>query len=180
MNPRERFHRVMDFQAVDQLPALEWICWWDKTLERWHGEGLPKELGREDLLREFGLDVHEWVWISPRWKIERPPGRARSLGVIESEADYDRLVAPALAKPEVDVARLSRIAEKQVKGEVVLWLQFDGFFWFPREIFGVENHLFAFFDNPGLMRRMNDDLCRYNLACLEQVLKTAARRLRQA
>ncbi len=150
---------------------MEWICWWDKTLDRWRSEGLPEELGREDLLRWFGLGVNEWVWLSPRCKIERPLGQSRSQGVIASESDYDHLVAPFLVKPEVDAQRLSCIAAEQAKGDVVVWLQFDGFFWFPREMFGVERHLFAFYDHPELMHRINGDLCRYNLACLEDVLK---------
>ncbi len=171
MTTRERFRRALAFEAVDQLPAMEWICWWDQTLERWAGEGMPPKLGREDLLRWFGLEVHEWVWQSPRWRIPRAPGRARSQGVIDSEADYDRLVAPIFVNPEVDRPRLERIAVAQERGEVALWLQFDGFFWFPREIFGVEPHLFAFYDQPELMSCMNTDLCRYNLACLKQVLQ---------
>ncbi len=171
MNNRERFKAAMDFEKVDHLPAMEWICWWDKTLEEWHDEGLPEGLGREDILRWFGLDVHEWIWMSPRWKIRRPEGRERSEGVIQTESDYERLVAPALLKPEIDRKRLVAIAERQKAGEVVVQLQFDGFFWFPREIFGVERHLFAFFDQPELMQRMNEDLCRYNQSCLEQVLK---------
>jgi len=171
MNNRERFKATIEFQKVDRLPAMEWICWWDKTLDRWHEAGLPRELGREDILRWFELDVHEWVWISPRWKIKRPEGRERSEGVIENEAEYDKLVSPVFANPEIDRKSLSLIAEKQAKGEVVVQLQFDGFFWFQREIFGVERHLFAFFDQPELMQRMNEDLCRYNIACLEQVLE---------
>lgn len=171
LDHRTRFRRALDFQAVDRLPAMEWICWWDKTLARWRDEGLPVQLGREDLLRHVGLDVHEWVWLSPRWRIPRPKGRERSQGLIENEADYERLIAGVLARPEIDRANLERIAARQARGEVVVWLQFDGFFWFPREIFGVERHLYAFFDQPELMQRMNDDLCRYNLACLEQVLE---------
>ena len=162
----------MNFEAVDQLPAMEWICWWDKTLERWSPEGLPPKLGREDLLRWFGLDVHEWLWFTPRFQVPRQEGRARSEGIIETEADYDRLVAPVLAKkPELDRERLARCAAGQARGDTVVQLQFDGFFWYPREIFGVERHLFAFYDQPDLMRRMNEDLRRYNLACLKQVLE---------
>jgi len=178
VTPRERFRAVMDFRPADRLPAMEWICWWDQTLERWKREGLPAGLSREDLLRRFGLDVHEWVWLSPRYrKVFRaalPAGHERSRGVIATEADYDRLVAPAMAAPEVDRERLAQIAARQARGEVVVWLQFDGFFWFPREIFGVERHLYAFYDQPELMRRMNEDLCAYNLACLRQVLDVLA------
>ncbi|MEK6793269.1 MAG: uroporphyrinogen decarboxylase family protein [Spirochaetota bacterium] len=172
MNVRERFQRVMNFKPVDTLPAMEWICWWDKTLARWHDEGLPKDLSREDVLRHFSMDVHEWIWLSPRGNITRPDGKTRSEGVIDTEADYDNLVAPVLARgPVIDRDRLKRIADMHAKGDVVVWLQLDGFFWYPREIFGVERHLYAFFDQPVLMKRMNDDLCRYNAACLNIVLE---------
>lgn len=153
------------------MPCLEWICWWEKTIDRWLTEGLPRGMNREDTLRWFALDVHEWVWLSPRFQIPRPPGRIRSQGLIDQEADYDRLVLPALANPRVDRSHLEKIAARQRCGEVVVWLQFDGFFWYPREIFGVEPHLFAFFDQPKLMHRMNQDLCHYNLELLRQVLE---------
>ena len=35
MTTRECFKAAMNFQSADRLPALEWICWWDKTVERW-------------------------------------------------------------------------------------------------------------------------------------------------
>ena len=44
MNHVERFRATMNFQSVDRLPKWEWAMWWDKTIERWHGEGLPSEL----------------------------------------------------------------------------------------------------------------------------------------
>lgn len=174
MNTRECFQAVMNFRPAERIPAMEWICWWDKTIERWLSEGLPKELNREDILRWFGLDVHEWIWITPRNKIVRPSGRSRSQGVIESESDYDKLVALFMNKPEINYEKLKFAAELQKKGDVVVWLQFDGFFWFPREIFGVEKHLFAFYDQPELMHRINNDLCEYNLSCLKKILEIFA------
>ena len=45
MTTRERFRRVMAGDAaVDRLPAIEWAYWWDKTLELWYGQGLPRGL----------------------------------------------------------------------------------------------------------------------------------------
>ena len=37
----------------------------------------------------------------------------------------------------------------------------DGFFWFPRTLLGIEPHLYAFYDQPELMHRMNDDLAEH-------------------
>lgn len=34
----------MNFQPVDRLPVWEWAMWWNQTIARWHGEGLPREL----------------------------------------------------------------------------------------------------------------------------------------
>lgn len=44
MNVREQFHAIMDGAPVDGMPVLEWAYWWDKTLDGWYGEGLPKGL----------------------------------------------------------------------------------------------------------------------------------------
>ena len=44
MNHVERFRAVSNFQPVDRLPRWEWAMWWDQTIARWHGEGLPRNL----------------------------------------------------------------------------------------------------------------------------------------
>ncbi|HQY94502.1 MAG TPA: hypothetical protein PLS79_23040, partial [Caldilinea sp.] len=65
MNTRERFQAVMDFRPYDRLPLLEWAVWWDKTIERWREEGLPKRVKhRYDLYRHFGLDMYMQDWIN--------------------------------------------------------------------------------------------------------------------
>ncbi|MCP4397243.1 MAG: hypothetical protein GY801_08100, partial [bacterium] len=59
MTTRERFHAIVQFQPFDRLPILEWASWWDKTIERWHGEGLTPDLtGRYDIHRHFDQDVY--------------------------------------------------------------------------------------------------------------------------
>ena len=67
MNHVERFLAVMTFQAVDRLPRWEWAMWWDQTIDRWHGEGLPRELQFSqvfDIARYFGLDPYQQFWFS--------------------------------------------------------------------------------------------------------------------
>ena len=57
MTPRERFLKVLNFEKPDdRLPMVEWAPWWDKTMERWKGEGLPAGMTWEESLRHFGLD----------------------------------------------------------------------------------------------------------------------------
>ena len=45
----------------------------------------------------------------------------------------------------------------------------DGYFWFPRGLLGIENHLFAFYDQPDLMKEMNQDLMEFNLRIIDQI-----------
>ena len=50
MNNRERFRALLSFEKVDRLPRFEWATWWDQTIKRWQGEGLPQNLlpGKHD------------------------------------------------------------------------------------------------------------------------------------
>ena len=48
MTNRERFLAALNFERPDdRLPAIEWASWWDKTLERWHAEGLEQGLSAD-------------------------------------------------------------------------------------------------------------------------------------
>lgn len=49
------------------------------------------------------------------------------------------------------------------------WITLDGFFWFPRTLFGIENHLLAFYDEPELMLEINQDLADYHKRVVEVV-----------
>ena len=44
MNVREQFHAIMNKKPTDGMPVMEWAYWWDKTLDVWYSQGLPKGL----------------------------------------------------------------------------------------------------------------------------------------
>jgi len=170
MNHVERFQALMSFQAVDRLPRIEWASWWDQTIARWHGEGLPAHVtDRYDIVRYFGLDPYYQLRISPRGP--GFPAQPHGEGPVASEEDYDALL-PALYPPqEGALADLSRWGALQERGEAVVWISLDGFFWYPRTLFGIQRHLLAFYDQPDLMQRMNRDLAEYYLGLLGQVAR---------
>jgi hypothetical protein len=159
----------MEFQPYDRLPIVEWAGWWDKTIERWHTEGLPVDMvDRYDICRHFGLDIFKQDWFGV-CGAGCPKPAAHGSGIMESEADYERLL-PFLYPPRpVDAGRWRRWAAEQQGGDVVLWFSFDGFFWFPRRLLGIERHLYAFYDQPELMHRINADLAEWMLLVIEQV-----------
>jgi len=65
MNHVERFRASMNFQPIDRFPRWEWAMWWDLTIRRWHGEGLPAALTDVfDIAEYFGLDPYKQFWFS--------------------------------------------------------------------------------------------------------------------
>ena len=169
MNTRERFQAVMDFRPYDRLPLLEWAVWWDKTIERWREEGLPKRVKhRYDLYRHFGLDMYMQDWINT-YKRNCPHPVSHGAGIAADEADYLRIRRHLYPKRVVNHRRWARWTALQAQGEAVLWFTLDGFFWFPRQILGIERHLYAFYDQPELMHRINSDLTEWLLSVIDEL-----------
>lgn len=168
MTNRDRFKRVLDFQPVDRLPMLEWASWWDKTIDRWHAEGLPAELGAGcDIHAYFGLDAQQQYWIATcAHGCPQPAGHG--MPIINSADDYMRIKPYLYPEAPFDKDVVRSWAVRQQRGELVVWITLEGFFWFPRVLFGIEPHLYAFYDQPELMKQINEDLLAYQIRVIEQ------------
>ena len=172
MTTRERFKAVMNFEPFDRLPMIEWASWWSKTLDRWRGEGLsPNLTDRYALYRHFGLDVYKQAWFRAT-HYDAPRAPSHGAGILKNEADYERLHHFFYRIEDtwpVDPEQLSAWAEEQRRGEIVVWITLDGFFWFPRHLFGIERHLYAFYDQPDLMHRMNRENAEWMIRMIDRV-----------
>lgn len=123
---------------------------------------------RYAICRHFGLDVYKQDWFdvcAPGC----PQAESHSTGIIESEEDYERIHPHLYPKNAVDREKWQKWAEEQKRGEVVLWFTVDGFFWFARRLLGIERHLYAFYDEPELLHRINTDLTEWILGVIEEV-----------
>ncbi len=169
MTTRERFKAVMNFQPFDRLPIVEWAAWWDQTLDRWYGESLPTDMtDRYDICRHFGLDLYMQDWFNPCAE-SCPKTQSHGAGIISTMDDYEKILPHLFPKDIIDREKWSAWAELQRRGEAVLWFSLDGFFWFPRTLFGIEPHLYAFYDNAELMHRINADLTDWNLKIIDEL-----------
>ncbi len=169
MNTRERFHAIMNFQPFDRLPILEWAVWWDKTIERWHTERLPPEItDRYEICSHFGLDMYKQDWFELRTS-DCPQPPSHGAGIIASDTDYQHILPHLYPQNPVNFKMWQSWAKKQQRGEVVLWFTIDGFFWFARTLLGIERHLYAFYDQPELIHRINTDLADWMIRVIEQV-----------
>lgn len=185
MNHVERFRALMEGKPVDRLPMIEWAVWWNETLDRWRGEGLKTFdntnlfAGRSiqanycpdrySLYEHFGLDMYYQYWFESR-ATNCPHPAAHGAPVISDEDDYERIKPFLYPRIDQAVEDMRPWAERQRNGECLLWITVDGFFWFPRTLFGIQDHMMAFYDEPELMQRMNQDNADY----IEYVFKTLA------
>lgn len=160
----------MNFQPVDRLPMWEWAMWWDKTISRWRDEGLPSGLHSVfEISQYFGLDPYQQFWFSTTDNtIEATQHHVK--GSLTSMDHYLR-IRPFLF-PTHDTSSMHPWAEKQARGEAVVWITFEGFFWFPRTLMGFVRLMYAFYDQPELIHRINQDLLDYNLALLREIAKS--------
>ncbi|MBE3069165.1 MAG: hypothetical protein IMZ66_02910 [Planctomycetes bacterium] len=165
MNHVERFRALANFEPVDRLPRIEWASWWDQTVVRWQAEGLPTG-DRYEMYRHFGLDPYWQWWFGPR-AATLPAPAAHGQGCVATMDDYERVLPHLYPPPDEAVEAMRPWAEAQGRGEAVVWITLEGFFWFPRTLLGIEGHLYALYDQPDLVHRMNRDLVAHHLRTLE-------------
>ena len=55
MNNRERFNAILHYQPVDRCPITD-FGFWDETPVFWHAQGLPTEIGMDNLRNYLGMD----------------------------------------------------------------------------------------------------------------------------
>jgi len=171
MNHVERFRAVMNRQPVDRLPLWEWAMWWDKTIERWKGEGLPARLNTVfDIHDYFGLDPYQQFWFSTTDPtIEAVQHHVE--GIVANMDDYLRVRPQLFPDHGPAVESMRPWAERQARGDAVVWITLEGYFWFPRTLMGFTKISLAMYDQPELLHRINQDLTDFNLRILQRVAK---------
>lgn len=171
MTNRERFQAVLNLQKPDdRLPAIEWAGWWDQTIFNWRKQGLPEDLSWREIGPYLGLDKH--VQISyPTATAQCPQPATFGGSIMEDEEGYEKLLPYLYQDSLIDaqVEEFRQLKEGHDRGEYPVWITLTGGFWFPRELFGIENHLFSFYDYPELYHRILDDLAQYQVKLLERV-----------
>ena len=172
MTNRERFCAVLNGERPDRLPIVEWAGWWDKTTANWLQEGMPAGLDYHQILAYYGMDDLFQLWINHR-RPEFPAPASHGAGLIKSRSDYLELKKKMYAKEYLSqcLDLLRAVKPRHEAGEVTMWFTVEGFFWFPRTLFGIEPHLYAFYDEPELMHEINRDQTAYTLWFLEEMYK---------
>ncbi|NLC68180.1 MAG: hypothetical protein GX754_05225 [Clostridiaceae bacterium] len=171
MTPRQRFLSTINFQKnMDRLVMVEWAAWWGQTVDRWKQEGLPDELDTEGILDYFGFD--KLLCITARGINKQAPKPSfHGGGRIEDEQSYNEIKKYLYTDDIIENVKnhAMQLKDRHDRGEIIIRLWLDGFFWFPRDLFGIEGHLYAFYDQPELMHRINSELAEFNIRVVEEL-----------
>jgi hypothetical protein len=97
--------------------------------------------------------------------------------VISGQDDWDRLKERAAGElekyftDELIRQTYGPLVEGHERGDYSIRLNIEGFFWVPRELMGIEAHLYAFYDEPELMHDINDYILQVYQTKLMDVIR---------
>jgi hypothetical protein len=170
VNTRDRFWAVINRTKTDRLPVIEWATWWkDGTIARWYGEGLPRTLQDDIAIRaHFGLEDWRQSWLRST-SLDSPKPVSHGAPLINNRAEYEAFTRYLWPDPQPHLDDLNSWKAAHDKGDCAVWITLEGFFWFPRTLFGIEPHLYAFYDQPDLMKEINARLTEYHIKCLKAI-----------
>ena len=145
---------------------IEWAGWWEDTKGR-----ASKKIDRHALYDHFGLDRHYQFWF-PRYTADCP-AKQHGAPLVRDAADYLEFKKYLMPKSAVEDmrARIEEALPRYEDGSALIWYTLEGFFWFPREILGIEPHLYSFYDEPELYHRICEDLLEWQLGLVEEFSK---------
>ena len=156
MTASERFRKYLSGEPVDRCPAFEWAFWWNKTLDRWRTEGLPEDRRTvEEIQDYFGLD--KCLGTGARYRTDATPKTpGEGLGIMEDEEGWERVKKTMFPPVETVITdeRIEWLKKTRERGDTIHFFTVEGFFWYPRTLFGIENHLVSFYDYPELYKEM--------------------------
>ncbi|MBE6903749.1 MAG: hypothetical protein E7480_03985 [Ruminococcaceae bacterium] len=170
MTVRERMQAILNMKKVDKVPAVEWATWWDKTVAKWQEENSSVPSDKFELFDFFGLDTQYQLWVPSRDETTPAPAY-EGAPIMEDEKDYENLLSHLYPENTFEniKASLLQIKQQHDEGKIAVWFTLEGFFWFPRTLFGIENHLYSFYDYPELMKRINTDLIEFHKKVIEAI-----------
>ena len=167
MKAHERFIAAAKGQPFDRLPMIEWASWWDLTRKRW-AEEKPETAKMDicELHRYLGLDMNLQHWFFTQTP-NTPPPKAHGGSVASNMKEYMEIRNTLYPEPYLSPEFIRRAKKMHEEGNGIVWFTLEGFFWFPRTLFGIENHLYSFYDEPELYHTICSDLAEWHLKVVD-------------
>jgi hypothetical protein len=132
---------------------------------------MTPNLSWEESLEYFNLDI--LYQLSASGLAGCPPAPHHGGAIVSDWETYEKIRPMILRDSSIERVKNDARAMKprHDNGDIIIRLWLDGFFWFPRRLFGIEPHLYAFYDYPDLMHRITKDLFDFNMRALTELFK---------
>jgi hypothetical protein len=156
-------------ETVDRLPRLEMMPYFDATVQRWRSEGLPDSVQTLAEFHDyFGLDQLDFFFCWP--DIDGAGAREKISTAQDFSTARKNLYDLEKVRTSMDdyLLRLETIE----KTDGIMWIAMHGFFWHPRDLFGVAEHMMMFYDNPELIHEINKSLLEFNISAVRMIYET--------
>lgn len=159
---------------LDRMPRIEYAPYWSETTDEWYKQGLDVQIKIDRIQKHFGLDPLWYTSIDPTGDGFVYPDHGAP--AVFDEADYERILPTIYPEKPTDKVMDFIMARKKEseKGDFMFELNLNGFFWWPRTILGIENHLVSFYDNPEFYHRICKDLLEYNIRVVKEFMQYAS------
>jgi len=183
MSFKESFHALMNFEKPDLLLQFEW-GYWNETIERWRKEGLPPDnqpweaLGittyeRTPVKDRFDPDFERKILEEDEENqiIQDENGIIQKISKkktnfpqflkhpVQNKDDFEKIKERLnpYSKGRYPSNWKEKIKELESRDTILVLGQCDiSFFGWPRELLGMENLLIAFYDQPELIKAINE------------------------
>lgn len=152
----QRFRKYLAGEPVDRCPAIEWAPWWHLTVNRWRTEGLPDEADTVEKIQDF-FGLEKCLQTMGNYRTSGTPETpGEGLGIMEDEADWEEVKKTLFPPVETVISEeyFEWLRQTHERGDTLHFFTVEGFFWYPRTLFGIENHLYSFYDYPELYMEM--------------------------
>lgn len=161
MKASERMSAFFARKDIDRLPVIEWAPWWDKTIERWRGEGLGEKYNTvAEIDGFFGLDKCVQTYFHYTTP-QTPMPAVHGSPIVTSLDEYEKIKPTLFPDPAKKYGKEYYEALEKSRVDTVNFFTVEGFFWWPRTLLGIEPHLYAFYDEPELLDAICEDVAGY-------------------
>lgn len=178
MRAQERFHNLFKGGEIDRLPIIEWAPWWNLTAERWNREGLniPYDFSLQSVLKiqkAFNLDGCLQTCFYPV-TAATPVAPSHGAGIAHSREEYEKIKPTLYPEPSTiyEKEHFEYLKKTREEDDSLHFFTVLGSFWFPRDIFGIEQHLFSFYDDAELYQDIIADYTKWLKKVIEFVGNT--------
>ena len=160
---------LINGQSVDALPRLEMMPYNEATVARWRAEGLPDSVQTLAQFHDyFGLTRLDFFFVWP--DVDGAGCREKITSPAEFYAVKEQLYDLEKVRRRMNDYRRALDEINSVDG--IMWIPLHGFFWHPRDLFGVAEHMMMFYDEPELMHDINKTLLEFNIGAMEIIYET--------